>query len=346
MKKMLVWFLLPAMVLCFGSCARKSQEMVQVNLRGNVFGTYYSILYFAPGGTNYQLQIDSIFADFNKSLSFYDPTSLITKINNNQVDTVDTLFERVYSRSVEIYQSTGGAFDPTVSPLVNAWGFGFSDPKIMTDQVVDSLIGLVGLSRTRLQDGRIIKDDPRIQFDFNAIAKGYAADVIARWFESIGIYSYLVEIGGDLMVGDAKPDGTKWRVALEHPSERYDDPQEWFLFVELENQAITTSGNYRRYFERDGMRFSHTIDPVSGRPVTHNLLSVSVIAEDAITADAYATAFMVMGFEKSKAFLENRQDMQAFFVASTGPESYVTFATPGLQTHRRSDLTPLTDSIP
>ena len=345
MKKNLVLLALSVLLLSLGACQRKSDELVQVTLRGNVFGTYYSILYFAPGGTNYQEQIDSIFAAFNRSLSFYDPNSLITHINNNTTDTVDAFFELVYNRSVEIFMDTRGAFDPTVSPLVNAWGFGFTDPKIMTNQVVDSLLSLVGLQRTRLQQGRIVKDDPRIQFDFNAIAKGYAADLIGNWFDSIGIHSYLVEIGGDLMVGDPKPDGTKWRVALEHPAEEYDDPQEWFQFVELSNQAITTSGNYRRYFEQDGQRFSHTIDPGTGRPAMNNLLSASVIAVDAITADAYATAFMVMGFERAKAFLENRTDLQAFFVVSTGPDTYKTFATPGLQLHSRDGRTAVTDSI-
>lgn len=335
MKRLLKLFAVPLIFLLVSSCDRRSQELVQVTLRGNVFGTYYSIMYFAPGGINYQEQIDSIFVAFNRSMSFYDPNSVISNINNNKIDTVDYFFEKVYLRALEIFHDTQGAFDPTVSPLVNAWGFGFSDPKIMTDQVVDSLRSLIGMQRTNLQNRRLTKEDPRIQFDFNAIAKGYAADVIANWLKSQGVNSFLVEIGGDLMVGNAKPDGTKWRVALEHPADEYDDPQEWFLYAEMENQAVTTSGNYRRYFELDGQRFSHTIDPSTGRPVTHNLLSASVFAADAITADAYATAFMVMGLDRARVFLENRTDIQAFFIYATGADSLSTFATPNLNIQRR-----------
>ncbi|HSV89374.1 MAG TPA: FAD:protein FMN transferase [Bacteroidales bacterium] len=331
--------LVPLLVLLFmSSCAPRNDEKVQMNLRGSVFGTYYTITYFVENGQDFQPQIDSIFRAFNESLSYFVSHSLITRINNNLTDTVDDLFRVVYLRSYEIFEATQGAFDPTVSPLVNAWGFGFAERMQLNPKLVDSLKGLVGLNRTQLQGNRIIKEDPRIQFDFNAIAKGYAADVIARWLESKGVTSYLVELGGDLIVGDLKPDGTPWRIALEKPAEQYDDPQKWYLYVEMENEAVATSGNYRRYYEVNGQRFSHTIDPASGYPVTHNLLSASVFARDAITADAYATAFMVMGFENSKAFVENHPELEAFFVYSTGLETYGTFATPGLTILEREDL--------
>lgn len=309
-----------------------------VNIRGVVFGTYYSISYFSEGGEVYQHEIDSLFNAFNESLSYYVPHSLISRINNNETDLVDDFFRVVYLRSVEIFEASGGAFDPTVSPLVNAWGFGFAQRGEMSRQKIDSLRQLIGIDRTRLEGHRIVKEDPRIQFDFNAIAKGYAADVIGNFLAAKGITAYLVEIGGDLTARGLKPDGSRWRIGLEKPARDFDDPQDWDYFVELHDMAVATSGNYRRYYEEGGQRFSHTIDPFSGYPVTHNLLSVSVFARDGMTSDAFATAFMVMGFEKAKAFVEKREDMEAFFIFSSGPEEFGTYATPGLELLRREDL--------
>lgn len=319
--------------LLFSSCHLREPQ--QVNIRGVVFGTYYSVSYFSDEGQVYQQQIDSIFEAFNQSMSYYMPHSLISRINNNETDTVDDFFRVVYLRSEEIYLSTKGAFDPTVSPLVNAWGFGFAQKENMTAQMVDSLRGLVGFSRTRLENNRIIKEDPRIQFDFNAIAKGYAADVIGAYLESLGITAYLVEIGGDLMARGHKPDGSRWKIGLERPALSFDDLQHYDFYVELEDRAVATSGNYRRYYEQDGQRYSHTIDPFTGLPVTHNLLSVSVFAPDGITADALATAFMVMGFNKAKEFVENSKDIDAFFVYSNGIDGFETYATAGIKLNKR-----------
>lgn len=325
-------------LLSLGACGIKNKEPQLINIRGIVFGTYYSISYFSEGGEVYQHEIDSLFNVFNESLSYYVPHSLISRINNNETDIVDDFFRVVYLRSVEIFETSGGAFDPTVSPLVNAWGFGFTQRKEMSRQKIDSLKQLTGLDRTRLEDNRIVKEDSRIQFDFNAIAKGYAADVIGDFLALKGITTYLVEIGGDLTARGLKPDGSKWRIGLEKPARNFDDPQDWDYYVELHDMAVATSGNYRRYYEEGGQRFSHTIDPFTGYPVTHNLLSVSVFANDGMTSDAFATAFMVMGFEKAMAFVEKREDMEAFFVFSTGPEGFGTYATPGLMLLRREDL--------
>ncbi|MBW6497649.1 MAG: FAD:protein FMN transferase [Bacteroidales bacterium] len=327
-----------AVLIFLAACNMQPKQAQLVNIRGVVFGTYYSISYFSEKGEVYQHEIDSLFNVFNESLSYYVPQSLISRINNNETDLVDDFFRVVYLRSVEIFESSGGAFDPTVSPLVNAWGFGFTQRRDMSQQKIDSLSQLIGLNHTRLADNRIVKEDPRIQFDFNAIAKGYAADVIGDFLAARGITTYLVEIGGDLTARGLKPDGSKWRIGLEKPARDFDDPQDWDYYVELLDMAVATSGNYRRYYEEGGQRFSHTIDPFSGYPVTHNLLSVSVFARDGMTSDAYATAFMVMGFEKAKAFVEQREDMEAFFIFSTGPEEFGTYATSGLKLLRREDL--------
>lgn len=330
--------LLFAIAFSVTACNVSKKEPQLVNIRGVVFGTYYSISYYEEGGTIFQEEIDSLFNVFNQSMSYYVPQSVISRVNNNETQEVDEFFRVVYERSVEIYEESEGAFDPTVSPLVNAWGFGFLKREEMTSKKIDSLQLLTGLHRTRLEGKLIIKDDPRIQFDFNAIAKGYAADVVGKFLETKGITTYLVEIGGDLVARGLKPNGTPWRIGLEKPASEFDDPQDWDYYVELHDRAVATSGNYRRYYEEGGQRFSHTIDPFTGYPVTHNLLSVSVFAKDGITSDAFATAFMVMGFEKAKALVESHPEMDAFFIFSTGPEQYGTYATSGLTLLKRDDL--------
>ncbi|MDX9941949.1 MAG: FAD:protein FMN transferase [Bacteroidales bacterium] len=338
MKRKNVLPLLVFFIIAFSACRLSPKIPQQVSIRGVVFGTYYSISYFDKKATLYQEEIDSLFAVFNESMSYYVPQSLISRVNNNEAREVDEFFRVVYQHSLEVYQATEGAFDPTVSPLVNAWGFGFRKREDISQTMIDSLRQLTGLDHTRLEGNLIIKDDPRIQFDFNAIAKGYAADVVGKFLESKGISTYLVEIGGDLVVRGKKPDGSLWRIGLEKPATEAEDPQDYDYYVELLDQAVATSGNYRRYYEEGGQRFSHTIDPFTGYPVTHNLLSVSVFSPHGITSDAYATAFMVMGFEKAKAFVESHPEMDAFFIYSAGPEHFGTYATPGLKLLKRDKL--------
>ena len=329
-------FTLLAVLLLMAACKGPDREPGQVSIRGTVFGTYYSVIYFDHEIRNFQESIDSLFSVFNSSLSYYDPNSLISRINRNETDQVDDFFRTVYLRSEEISRETGGAFDATVSPLVNAWGFGFSEREQMDSDMVDSLLALVGFKKARLDADRIIKEDSRVQFDFNAIAKGYASDVVAAFLVSKGITTCLVEIGGDLVALGRKPDGTRWRIGLEKPAPSLDAPQEWEYAVEVEDLGLATSGNYRRYYEEGGMRYSHTIDPATGYPVKHNLLSVSVFAPDAMSADAYATAFMVMGLEKSIAFVEARDDLEAYFVYS-GPDGIIeSVHSSGLELQRRS----------
>jgi FAD:protein FMN transferase len=309
-----------------------------VTFQGVVFGTYYSVAYYSPNGRSYQASIDSLFSSFNKSVSYYDPNSVISRINRNETDQADEYFLAVLKRSLEIAEMTSGAFDPTVSPLVNAWGFGFTDKAKMTTARIDSLKQITGFRNVSISNSKIVKEFPQIQFDFNAIAKGYASDLAGMLLESKGITSFMVEIGGDLVARGLKPDGSAWRIGLEQPARDLYAPQDWAYMVEMRDRAVATSGSYRKYFEEGGQRFSHTIDPTTGRPVQHNLLSVSVFAHDCMTADAFATAFMVMGLEKSVDFLNNSNDMHAFFIYSTGGDSYGTYTTPGLKVVPRSEL--------
>lgn len=326
-------------VFFLGACSLFYRGPQLVILRGMVFGTYYSISYYEDDGRVFQEAIDSIFRDFNRTMSLYDPQSLISRINRNEEHRVDDYFEAVFMRAQEISEETGGAFDPTVFPLVNAWGFGFSERAEMTRQKVDSMLAFVGYRKISLEDGLIEKKDHRVQLDFNAIAKGYAADLVGLFLETKGVQTYLVEIGGDLATRGVKPDGSKWRIGLEIPAEDFDAPQQWEYYVEVKDIGLATSGDYRRFHEEDGKRYSHTIDPKTGYPVAHHLLSVSVFASDGMSADAYATAFMVMGLEESIAFVEERDDLEAYFIyALDDQDGYGYYASTGLDLIPRGDL--------
>ncbi len=331
-------FLTLTVLLIMAACQFPGRGPQMITIRGVVFGTYYSIIYYDEEARVLQEEIDSIFQDFNSSMSFYDPQSILSQVNRNDPVLVDEYFKTVFNRSKEISMETDGAFDATVFPLVNAWGFGVDQRASMTEEIVDSLMQFVGFEKIDLVDGRIVKYDERVQLDFNAIAKGYAADVIGHYLESIGVTAYMVEIGGDLIARGSKPDGSKWRIGLEIPAKDHDAQQEWHYFVEVYNQGLATSGDYRRYIKDDGKRYSHTIDPQTGYPVTHNLMSASVFAGDAMSADAYATAFMVMGLDKSIAFVEARDDLEAYFIFSDDSNGYGYYASSGLQLLSRDDL--------
>ena len=325
-------------ILLLSSCGTKQREPRFVNIRGVVFGTYYSVSYYSDKGEDHSEAVDSIFNVVNLSMSYYIPNSTLSKINRNETNQADEHFLTVLNRSLEIAEQTGGAFDPTISPLVNAWGFGFEDRQRMTPALIDSLKRIIGYQKVSVAGNRIIKAIPEIQFDFNAIAKGYASDIAGQLLESKGIETYMVEIGGDLIARGLKPDGTPWRIGLERPAQDMYAQQDWEYMVEMHNRAVATSGSTRKYYEEGGQRFSHTIDPFTGRPVTHNLLSVSVFADDCMTADAFATAFMVMGLERSKEFIRKRDDIQAFFIYSDNGDDYGTYTTEGLKVIPRSEL--------
>ncbi|MBS4012555.1 MAG: FAD:protein FMN transferase [Bacteroidetes bacterium] len=327
MKKVIVFL---SFIVVLISCSTKDKPFQNIIIRGEVFGTIYSISYFSPDGKNYKLEIDSLFNEFNNSLSYYQPQSLISRINRNETDIPDKYFLKVLNKAKQISEETNGAFDVTVTPLVNLWGFGFEKKSDVTRKKIDSVLDFVGYNKARIESGRIVKDDPRVMFDFNAIAKGYAADVIGEFLEMNGVSSFMVEIGGDLIAKGLKPGDKKWRIGIERPAKEFDDPQDWQYLIELHNQAIATSGNYRRYYEKDGIKYSHTITPQTGYPTENTLLSASVIAGDAMTADAYATAFMVMGLEKAIEFVEAKQDIEAFFIYSKTKDELGTFKSSGI----------------
>jgi len=306
--------------------------MSKFRFMGSAQGTYYVVTYYSEEDKNLQPEVDSILNAFDLSVSMWVPGSIISRINSNDTAVIpDAWFTDLFKLSKIISDDTDGAFDMTVGPLVNAWGFGFQDRMELDEQKVDSLLSFIGYKNVELVDGNIVKENPGIRFDFNAIAQGYSVDVLARFLESKGIADYLVDIGGEIYGRGSKPGGEYWKVAIEKPAEEADDARSFQAYVNLSGKALATSGSYRKYYEKNGVRYSHTIDPVTGYPVTHNLLSVSVLAETCALADGYATAFMVMGLEKARDFLKDREDMEAYFIISGESEDYETYYTKGFE---------------
>lgn len=298
-------------VLIFVSCSESPQL---VRFSGEAQGTYYAVSYYDPAGTNYQPQIDSILDAFNFVASLWEPQSEINAVNANRDIVVSSLFADLFAKAFWASEQTGGAFDFTVGPLVRAHGFWQEAREALTEEKVSDYLDYVGYEKVQLRDGRIIKTDPRVQLDFNAIAKGYSVDLIGRFLASQGLATYLVDIGGEVLARGRKPDGSKWRIGIEEPSANAESGREVRRVLELDQAALATSGSYRRYYEQDGKRYSHTIDPRTGRPVAHTLLSVTVLDTAVWRADALATAMMVLGEERSAELLKRFPDVEAFFI--------------------------------
>lgn len=324
-------FVINILLLSMISCQQTSND-TQIKLQGRAQGTYYQISYYDRQGRDFQAGIDSLLDAFNFSVSVYEPNSIISRINRDEPDVeVDAWFKTVFLKAMGVAEATGGNFDFSVGPLVNAWGFGFTDRMKLNQQKIDSLLQLVGYRNFELQGSRLIKKVYGSRLDFNAIAKGYAVDVVGDFLGSKGIKNYLVDIGGEVLARGHKPDGKLWKVGVEKPAEDSLSARELKAIISLENRAIATSGNYRRFYEENGIRYSHTIDPFTGYPVQHSLLSASVLATDCITADAYATAFMVMGLDGAVKFLESRPDLEGFFIFSDPNGELKTWASKGFE---------------
>lgn len=310
-----ILFCLALGTLLLASCA----PYHKIGFTGEAQGTYYAVTYFDRDNRNLQPEIDSLLKRFDQSASLWVPGSVISLINESDTGGMaDEIVDTLLKMSIEVAKSSGGCFDFTVGPLVNAWGFGFRQGIMPDSNKVDSLMQYIGFDKVSLESGLVRKEMPEVSIDFNAIAQGYSVDLVGDFLESKGISDYLVDIGGEVLAGGHKPDGDEWVVGVEKPSEDPYTDRELQISIALEDKAIATSGSYRKFFMKDGIRYSHTINPVSGYPVGHSLLSVSVIAGDCATADAYATAFMVMGVEESMDFLSTRKDLDAYFIFSDG----------------------------
>ena len=288
------------MAIVFFFCSCKKDRAPYIELAGNAQGTTFSIKYKDPLERDFAGSVDSILRIIDKSMSLWDSTSLISKINSNEVAAIDEHFENVFHQSRKIFITTDGAFDPTVGPLVKTWGFSFKKGMPPPDSaMIDSLKKISGFEKIKLQDGAVIKNDPSVEIDFNAIAQGYTVDVISLFLENKGVENYLVEIGGEVRTRGVNERDSVWVIGIDKPVENKKGTRALQSVVALHNKSLATSGSYRKFIERDGKKFSHVIDPSTGFPVSHNMLSVSVIAPDCASADAYATAFLVMGMDKA-----------------------------------------------
>lgn len=297
---------------------------------GMIFNTIYHFTYEAR--EDYQSQIEAELQRFDASLSPFNPSSIISRFNRNDTAVVaDAWFETVFARSKEVWRDTGGAFDPTVSPLINAWGFGFKTGAPVTPETVDSLWHLVGMERMELVDGRLHKDDPRMSLNFSAIAKGYAVDVVASFLREKGVKNFLVEIGGEVAAQGKNARGETWRVGIDTPDEANVAGGEIEAVVMLDDAALATSGNYRNFQVVNGRRVAHTIDPATGYPVQHSLLSATVLAPDCMTADAYATAFMVLGVDKSLEIAARNPGIEAYLIYAVDSLTTSVAMTPGMK---------------
>ena len=298
-------------LLILTACSLK-KEMQTVRLEGFVFGTTYHITFVNDTPNTYQKQIDSLFYLVNKSTSTYIPTSDISKINKgDSTIIVDKIFKEVFQKSKRIFKETDGFFDPTVGNLVNAWGFGPEEgKKEFTDEEVRKMMQFVGLDKVQLVNNQIKKQSPEIFLDFNSIAKGFGIDVIGRFLESKNITNYLVEIGGEIRAKGKNLSENFWKVAIEQPNT--DGTQSFQATIQLENESMATSGNYRKFrIAKDGNKYVHTVNPKTGFATESNLLSASVILNsDCADVDAYATAFMAMGLEKTKTFLKTHKKIK------------------------------------
>ena len=304
------WLFLACIVL-FSSCKKNEVH----HYAGEVFGTYFSITYIGEENPDLPKQVDSIFQDINQLYSIFDTASLVSKLNRNEpvVPTAD--FVAMVKKALKVSQETDGAFDITVGPLVNLWGFGNEKADTVSQAAVDSVRQFVGYHKLRLADnGAVTKDDNRIKLDFNAIAKGKAVDDVAEFLVRNGYKNCLVDIGGEVRAEGTKPSGKAWRVGIQVPTDTKDGMVEADYIFEMRGKSVATSGNYRNYKEIDGERYNHIADPRTGVCRSSSLLSVTVIASDCATADAYATAFMVMGLDETMKFLESHPELAGHFV--------------------------------
>ncbi len=319
-------FIIVLLILVACNTEKKNSDFT---LRGPVFGTSYKITYL-NANVNYQKSIDSLFLLVNSSTSTYMSASDISKINRGDSTViVDAIFSEVFEKSKRIYKETNGFFDPTVGDLVNAYGFGpKNEKKNLTDKEIKERMRFVGLDKISLKNGKVLKENPKVYLDFNSIAKGFAIDVVARFFDEKNIVNFLIEIGGEIRSKGLKKNNKPWLIRLVNPAKSSDN--EGFTTINLSNKSMATSGNYRKFrISSEGEKYVHIINPKTGYATESNLLSASVIAnKDCADLDAYATAFMAMGLEKTKEFLTKNPSIKVILLFSSENgiiEEYTTY---------------------
>ncbi|MEL7589211.1 MAG: FAD:protein FMN transferase [Prolixibacteraceae bacterium] len=308
------------------------QPAAYISNEGMIYGTTYHITYESPDGQDLQNGIEAEMEKLDYSMSTFKPNSTLSKINQNRDTVPDEYFLTVYNKAVEVSEATNGAFDITVAPMVNAWGFGFKNKQQITPELIDSLKQLVGFKKIKLENGRIVKGHPGTMLDCSAIAKGFACDLAGQYLKKKGCKNYMVEIGGEVVALGKNKKGNYWRIGISRPTDDvFASQQNLKAIVELKDKALATSGNYRNFYVEGGKKYAHTIDPKTGYPVQHSLLSSTVLANDCMTADAFATGFMVLGIEKSIEIANSRDDLDVYFIYADENGGYKTYVSDGFQ---------------
>lgn len=336
-----IYFALAVATLIATGCGKTGAPYTTID--GFAQGGTFHLVYQEPAGAQAHNLPDSLqkwFRLIDKSLSGYDTTSLVSKINRGENPPLDSLFIECFNLSREVYGNTGGAFDISAAPLFEIWGFGFGNGIETPQSRIDSIMQFVGMDKlaivydTTSKASYLQKADPRMKVNFNAIAQGYTCDFICGELEKMGIQNYLLEVGGEIFCRGKNAKGKEWSVGIDKPIDGNFIPGESIeAVIEVSDRGLVTSGNYRKFYIKDGEKYSHTIDARDGYPVKHNLLSATVMAPTAAMADAYATYLMVIGVEEAKKFLGSSNDMEALLVYGE-QENLKVFATEGIH-HRK-----------
>ena len=314
-NRLSLWKILFLVFLIIGTIYILGKQKPYISNNGKIFGTFYNITYSSD--TDLHNEIKSILMQVDNSLSPFNKQSVISAINNNCDTLPDKMFTHVFTLAQSISSKTEGAFDITVAPIVNAWGFGFKKGITPDSTTIDSLRKVVGYNTVAIVDGKVTKQHPGTMLDCSAIAKGYGCDAVAATLEAHGVENYMVEIGGEVVTKGKNSKGGAWTIGISKPT---DNPttgsNELHEIIAISGKSMATSGNYRNFREENGRKIAHTIDPRTGYPVQHSLLSATVIADDCATADAWATSFMVMGVEKAMSYCNNGNGIEGYFIYS------------------------------
>jgi thiamine biosynthesis lipoprotein len=305
-----------SVALWAGICFLLNPNAKYIHNEGYAQGTTYSIIYQQPEGIDLQKKIEKRLREFDLSLSTYVPQSIISRINRNDTTVkTDIDFEDMFKEAMEVSKQTNGAFDITVGPLVKAWGFGFGSSKPVRIPDVSAILPYIGYHKIQLENHKLVKDDPRILVDANALAQGQSSDIIARMLEDNGCKNYMINIGGEIVCKGVNKNGKKWRIGIDKPIDNPSNKNNGIQTVlSISNCGLTTSGNYRKFYYLKGKKYAHEIDPRNGYPVVYNLLSATVVAPTCIQADAYATAFMVLGVDSSLQVCKRIPNMDCYLI--------------------------------
>ncbi|MDR0414999.1 MAG: FAD:protein FMN transferase [Prevotellaceae bacterium] len=330
--KRLLFFLLGAAFTLAAGC---SVDSACRRVTGVALGTTYTIVACGGdsiGGDTLQGEVEALMRRVEKSLSIYDKESIISKVNRNEDVALDSYFIECLEVARQVSEQTGGAFDVSGSPLYAAWGFGAGEHSTPpTQQQVDSLRRLCGMDKFAVVDSRLVKSDPRVQLNANAVAKGYTVDVVARFLEGRHVDGYMVEIGGEVRCGGQKPNGDRWTVGIDSPKDGNFTPgADLASVLEITDRAVATSGSYRRFYMSGSEKVPHIINPATGYPAHNSLLSATVVAGSCATADAYATAFMVVGLDSAKTLLDRNRELEGLLIFSEQQQLKI-YATPMLK---------------